>query len=1293
VKSTKDIVTATQPGRITAGRGITIDAQSGINDKSQILAGGRAYSNNAIQDNSQPKGVETFEASGLAISTWVSGRRFKGDERKSDSRPYQEPLPPREFDLPISTVTPKIGEPVKRIAADVSAARGVSGIGVIGGEMQTIAPLTDGGAGIVPGLDRAVAASGGAGALDAGDGQIQAGANAGVRAGGVGALSAIDGQLHAQPDVALKTRGVRGLDAGVVQLAAAPNRAPTPELPRAKLGAIEMRTVEPNVKVPSNALYQVIADPGSRYLVETDPRFTNQRNWLSSEHMVSALSMDPGSVQKRLGDGFYEQQLIQQQIIEATGHRFIGDYTDNQAQYQALMANGVKAAKRFEMNVGTALTDAQMSALTEDIVWLVNKEVTLADGTQQKVLVPQVYLRANAADVTGTGTIIAGERVDLNNDGAFANTGTITSRRVTIITADSITNKGTIAGAKVQADAKEDLNNLGGLIQGNAVSLSAGRDVNLSSTTSSETTANGSATAIDRLSTVNAGTLVVQAGRDLNTDAAQIASTGDALLTAGRDVNLNALRQSNEDYAQWRDRNRAAHSASIDTGTAITSGGSIGIVAGRDLNATAASVSAQGSLTALAQRDVNLRAGEQSGSAYDEHDRKEHGVFSSKSTHMIDASSYSEALGTAFSGDTVQVLAGNNLTAEAATIAGTGDVKLQAGNDIRVATADTSSSEYHFKDVKKSGLGSAGVGISYGKSQTTDTSRDTMQGSQGSLIGSLGGNVSMVAGNKLHVTGADLIAVGDVTGDAKEVKIDAFQTDRHHEETHESKSWGISLSVKAPAIDAVQNLNRQGQGAVNSRDGRTAALRGIAAAGAMADVMDATEGMTKALSENKKLDGKIELGFGSSHSKSTFTEDSTQHSGSTVRAGGKVAFVATGDKDAGQGNVTIEGSDVSAKEVLLQAADRVNLVNSTDTDSTRSTNESKSARVGVSVGTGGFGVSGAMSRAQGDANSDAQARNNTHIRASNTATIVSGGDTNIVGANVSAYKVEGNVGGDLNVASLQDTSESAARQSSIGGGFNVSKGGASGSLSAQIGRASGDYAGVHEQSGIQAGDGGFDLTVKGNTDLKGAYIASTAEPEKNQLTTGTLTFTDIENHSDYRATSGGISTGDGFGNGGNTYATHGPTAGSGEGKNPGGALPMVVSESGSSDALTQSAISAGGITIVDEANQKQELAMLNRDTSNLNGAVDQLPDLQNALASQADLIDAAQAAAETIAKQAGKYAEKKQKEAAQAAEKETDPQLKAQYEREAQSWAEGGKNRIALHAAGGALTGGLTGGG
>ncbi|MGN6668675.1 MAG: hemagglutinin repeat-containing protein, partial [Trinickia sp.] len=1262
LKSTKDVVTATRPGRITTGGDLTIHAQSGINDKSQIVAGGRAHLTDAIQDNSQPKGVETFTALGQAITTWVeSGGIRSGDQRKQDAQAYEAPLPAREIDLPIAAATTTNGDPVKRIAADAAAARGASGIRVTSAETKSIGGLLEKEHGVAALHDRAL-----------------------TTVEGSGGLSEIDAQFRALPDAAREQAAAHKPADLLVH-----NGAHVRAIAQVDLGNIEIRTVEPNVKLPNNALYQVVSDPGRRYLIETDPRFTNHKHWLSSETMVAALSTDPGAVQKRLGDGFYEQQLIQQQIVEATGQRFIGNYTDNQTQYQALMANGAKAAKRFDMNVGTALTDAQMAALTEDIVWLVNREISLPDGTLQKVLVPQVYLRANAADVTGTGAIIAGGSVAIDNGGSLANSGTIASRRATIITADSITNVGTVAGDEVRADAKEDLRSLGGLIQGNAVSLSAGRDVRLSSTTSSITTENGSAMAIDRAPTTNAGTLAIQAGRDLHTEAAQVVSTGDVFLAAERDLNMAAIRQSSDESVRWSEKRRAARSASVDTGTAIVSDGNIGLIAGRDFSATAGSVSAGGSLSVVAGGDVNLSAGEQSASAYDEHYMTESRLFSSKSSHTIDESSHTDAIGTMLSGDTVDVLAGRNATAKAATIAGTGDVKLKAGNDLTITTAETASSEHHFRDVKKSGLGSAGAGISYGSNRATDTSRDTLRGARGSLIGSIDGNVSLRAGEKLHATGSTIIASQDVTGIAKEVKIDAARTDRRHEETHEMYSSGFTLAVKSPVIDAIQNVNRQAHGAANSGDGRAEALHAIAAGGGMSDLVGAAGGMSDALSSGQNPEAKIELSFGASRSKTTITEEATESDGSVVKAGRRAAFVATGSESAGQGNVTIEGSAVTAEDVLIRAADRVNLLSSADTASTRSTNESTSASVGVSFGTNGWGVSAAMSRAHGDANSDAVMHNSSHINAGNTATIVSGGDANILGANINATKVMGDIGGDLKIASMQDTSRSAARQSSAGGGFSISQGGGSASISVKSGRASGSYAGVHEQSGIQAGNGGFDIAVKGNTDLKGAYIASTAEPEKNRLTTGTLSFSDIKNESSYRASSTGISAGGGVGDGGNNYAAHGPTTG----KNAGGALPLAVSESGGSDALTRSAVSAGAITIADEANQSQDMSLLERDVTNLNGMVDKLPDLQDALSDQSDLVDASQAAAETVAREIGKYADKRERQAHDAARAETDPKLKAQYALEAQGWAEGGKSRVGLHIAGGALTGGLTGGG
>jgi len=133
---------------------------------------------------------------------------------------------------------------------------------------------------------------------------------------------------------------------------------------------------------------------------------------------------------------------------------------------------------------------------------------------------------------------------------------------------------------------------------------------------------------------------------------------------------------------------------------------------------------------------------------------------------------------------------------------------------------------------------------------------------------------------------------------------------------------------------------------------------------------------------------------------------------------------------------------------------------------------------------------------------------------------------------------------------------------------------------------------------------------------------------------------------------------------------------------------MYVSESDSSSATR-----VDTITITGQANQKQDVATLNRDTSNLNGTVSKTPDLQNVLNKQSDLMNAATAASETIAKQIGNYADKKEQAARDAAAATDDPALKAQYMQDAKNWAEGDDNRVALHIAGGALTGGLTAGG
>ena len=136
-----------------------------------------------------------------------------------------------------------------------------------------------------------------------------------------------------------------------------------------------------------------------------------------------------------------------------------------------------------------------------------------------------------------------------------------------------------------------------------------------------------------------------------------------------------------------------------------------------------------------------------------------------------------------------------------------------------------------------------------------------------------------------------------------------------------------------------------------------------------------------------------------------------------------------------------------------------------------------------------------------------------------------------------------------------------------------------------------DWSSVQEQSGIFAGQGGFDVTVGSHTQLNGGVIASTGSADKNSLDTGTLGFSDIHNRADYKTQhqGGGISTGGSIGSQFAGNMTSALLAGGGN--------------SGHAEGTTQSAVSEGTITIRDQASQKQDVADLSRDTEHASGSI------------------------------------------------------------------------------------------
>ncbi|EPT9843695.1 hemagglutinin repeat-containing protein, partial [Escherichia coli] len=515
-----------------------------------------------------------------------------------------------------------------------------------------------------------------------------------------------------------------------------------------------------------------------------------------------------------------------------------------------------------------------------------------------------------------------------------------------------------------------------------------------------------------------------------------------------------------------------------------------------------------------------------------------------------------------------------------------------------IGTLTESNRETHLKQEKKSGLmSSGGVGFSVGSQslKVTDTATDITQ--KGSTVGSVHGDVSLQAGNRLSANSADLIAGRDMALSGKEVSISAV-TDRHVQ-THmvEQKTSGLTLALSGTAGSALNTAVETVQAAKSAGNSRLEALQGVKAALSGAQAVQAgrlaeAQGNQK---ENNNAVG-ISLSYGSQSSKSEQRAEQTVAKSSALTAGNNLSIQATGSgvKDV-DGDLTIQGSQIKAgNNVLLQANRDVNLVSAENTSKLEGKNSSSggSVGVGIGVGAGGWGISVSASANQGKGSEKGNGTTHTEttVDAGKQLTIISGRDTTLTGAQAGGETVKVDAGRHLTLTSEQDSDRYDSKQQNASAGGSFTFGSMSGSASVSLSRDKmhSNHDSVQEQTGIFAGRGGFDVTTGQHTQLNGAVIASTATADKNRLDTGTLGFRDIENRADYKVEhqSVGISTGGSIG---------GQFAG-----NMANNLLVGANHEGHAESTTQSAVSAGNITIRDTKSQKQDVADLKRDAAHAN---------------------------------------------------------------------------------------------
>lgn len=739
--------------------------------------------------------------------------------------------------------------------------------------------------------------------------------------------------------------------------------------------------------------------------------------------------------------------------------------------------------------------------------------------------------------------------------------------------------------------------------------LAAGNDLNLNSATSSQNEVKGKrethSTGLDRTTLTSGGDLALQAGRDINSQAAGMAADKDVTLQAGRDVNLLAAETSSGN--SYKAGKKVEINESVrQQGTEIASGGSTTVKAGRDVNSEAAQVTASGDIAVGAGRDINLKTATDSDYAYKEETKTKKGFLSKKSTHTISEDSDTRENGTLLSGDNVTLNAGNNLLVQGSQVAGDGTVALKAGNNVDIVAATNTDSTWRFSETKKSGLmGTGGIGITVGSSKSVHDLRDkgTTQSQSASIVGSTGGNVSIVAGGQAHVSGSDLVAGRDlaITGDS--VIIDPGHDKRTHDELFEQKKSGLTLALSGVVGDAINNAVAAAQSSKKESDGRLAALQATKAV--LSGVQAAQAGQLAEVSADPNNGMGVSLSLNTQKSKSQQHQGTDSVSGSTINAGNNVAITATGkNNSAHSGDIQIAGSQLKAAgDTSLKAANDILLTGAANTQESSGKNSSSGGGVGISFGAGqgsaGISIFASINGAKGKESGNGTRWTETTLDSGGKLNLISGRDTTLDGAQVSADKVIANAGRDLTLTSQQDSDRYDSKQTSYGAGgsFTFGSMSASGYASINKDKIHSNYDSVQEQSGIYAGKGGFDITVGNHTQLNGAVIASQGDAADNRLDTGTLGFSDIGNSADYKVSHSGGSVGmsNGAGMGKQMLAN--------AASNSASTLLSGLNNKGHAEGTTQAAVADGTIIVRDQNRQTQDVSALSRDTEHANDSI------------------------------------------------------------------------------------------
>ncbi|MEN4735133.1 hemagglutinin repeat-containing protein [Pantoea agglomerans] len=903
------------------------------------------------------------------------------------------------------------------------------------------------------------------------------------------ALQAVDAERaeYERNPLAFAVDGVARHD-GDTELTTGDNTSGRPLLP-AELALTALQQLEKvATTIPNNGLFSQHTAAGSPYLIVTDERFTSQSKFISSDYLLERVGYDPSQVHKRLGDGFYEQRLVREQVLKLTGRPSVNGW-DAMAQYQELMNNGSKVAQDFHLVPGVALTPQQIAALQQDIVWLVSETVDTADGPQT-VWVPKVYLAQTTLRLTGAGAVIGGGNLQLS--------------------AESVTNAGNLFADQALSIDSGQFQHLGGDIKAGSI------DVKAETLTISTDLQNAL-----RQATMSAEDISLS-GTDIRLQGAKLNATNNLSLSAHNNLEIGAAKSShsgslnvisgamgNRTSSGIEEAGRRMAQVSGEwqqaQGSELNAGGNLLLSAGRDLTLTGSQASASGSARVQAGGDIHIGAETTTNTTHLEAGSRTSSVSNSRTEDRLLLSTLSGAQG-------VTLVAGNNLLAEGAQVDSTqGRIGVSAQSvtikDARTHTQDLDSENRRLGNTRSH--------------RDEETIREgsmgsTFSGEQGVTVIGREGNVT-VTGSTLH-SGQGAVAL-----QAKKDVILSHTTDSEHR-VSEEKSRG--RKTKGERSEEMLSENVVGS-TLSGRDGVTVVAQDgsiTATASTLhselgAVALQAKQDVTLNTATERALDFSEERserkGFLKKSSSHTITQDGSTRENGSLLSGESVTVIAGRD-------LTVTGSAVAAdQDVSLRAGRDVEIGAATETDSHYQLKEKKksglmsSGGIGFTVGKQstrheidekGTTQSQSVSASYGSQSSKSETRTESSQSKGSTLTVgrnltvtatgkngtAQSGDISIAG---SQLKAGGDLGldasRDILLQSAQNTQSTDGKNSSKGGsvgvGIGVGSGGYGISVSASVNAAKGSEKGnglTHSETTLDAGNrlsltSGRDITLTG----------------------------------------------------------------------------------------------------------------------------------------------------------------------------------------------------------------------